>query len=352
MIGVTGNMTAPSLHHPISELSYQTDLNSNISNKTRKDGDQVREKLLTTSSGVRRVLQVGLDHWFDDAGKSVFAGFPRIILVSPGNPGEILFCKQFMVQLNQRIGLPVIGAGYAGLSKSCRRTTSGPLTVRRLVDDQIRFIEDFIPPEVEIILIGHSIGTFIATEVMKVSESRNRFVHTVLMMPVLQNLRSTPGAYVVRILSHVSYVLYAGIFLLSLLPHKLIKRMFGSMCDLLWDTSDCSVDALIELVDVSSVRNAITLAMDEFNQVQDLDERFLSANLKRLSFVFAEVDEWVPRKAVANFMHVFPEADAVIVPETLHTFFFSEKMTNAILDAVCKPLNEFKVDKESTSVSE
>lgn len=349
------NIRHPPVHKQASMPCHEIDDANNNAQEFKHedcDIDNIRQKLITCPTGTRRVLQVGLTEWFDDRSKRPFDGISRIVLIVPGNPGEILFYKRMMHQLHERLGIPVIGAGYSGLSKRCQRLTSGPLTVRRLVEDEITLIEDFIPAEVEIILVGHSIGTFIATEMMKVSLNRERFVHSVMMMPILQGLRYSTGAYVMRTLFYAPIFFYVFIFLLSLLPDRVLHRIISGTCDLLWDRTNCSVEAAVQITDLSTIRNAFALAADEFNQVQDMDMRFLSRNQKRLSFVFAEVDEWVPRNYVSEFKDTFPDADAVILPQTLHTFFFSQKMTDDIIDAVCKPLDKFKVDSERALISE
>lgn len=58
-----------------------------------------------------------------------------------------------------------------------------PLTVRKLVEHKIDFIENVIPEDVEIVLIGHSIGTFISLQIMRMVTKRERFVHNIMLMP-------------------------------------------------------------------------------------------------------------------------------------------------------------------------
>lgn len=242
-------------------------VNSSNNNNNNKVWVGAREKLMTSGSGVRRLLQVGLDQWLDDKEAKPFSNVARIIFIVPGNPGEIFFYKYFMERLHQELGLPVIGVSHSGLSRRCQRLTSGPLTVRKLVDDGIEFIEEYIPESVEIILIGHSIGSFIAKEIMQVSEKRERFVHGVLTCPALESLRRTPGGCVVRVLHYFPFLLYIWVSLLWLFPDRYNRMLFTTVLDLLFDHTECTVSAFMELIHVPSVRNAIILAEDEFNQV-------------------------------------------------------------------------------------
>ena len=244
-----------------------TSASSSNNNDNNNDFVGAREKLMACSSGVRRLLQVGLDNWVDEKETKPLAGVSRVVFIVPGNPGEILFYKLFMERLHQELGLPVIGASHAGLSRRCHRLTPGSLTVRKLVDDEIEFIEEYIPESVQVILVGHSIGAFIAKEVMQVIENRERIVHAVLVCPAIEHLRWTPGAYAISILHYFPFLLYFYISLIWFLPDRYIRMMVAAFFDLLFDSTDCSVSAATELVHLPSVRNAIILAEDEFNQV-------------------------------------------------------------------------------------
>lgn len=83
--------------------------------------------------------------------------------------------------------------------------------------------------------------------------------------------------------------------------------------------------------------------------MQDLDRKFIEKNQHRVSFVYADKDEWVPRKHVEGLVRSYPEIDAVIVPKTLHVFTFSERMTDDFVHVICKTLDKFKKSQDTVS---
>src|SRR5688572_17607549 len=99
----------------------------------------------------------------------------------------------FMAQLHVTTSIPVLGLSHPGLIRPGIKQFKGTPTVRKLIEHKLDFVDKYIPPHVKIILVGHSLGTFIAIQMMRCTDDRHRLLHSYLLMPVLEKFTETPG---------------------------------------------------------------------------------------------------------------------------------------------------------------
>ena len=314
------------------------------------------ETILVTPYGSSQLLQIGFSDLITCTSTKPFEGLKQVIFLLPGNPGMIHFYSTFMKKLYQEVKIPILGLAHAGFFKGGTKGVTGPMTVRKQVLQKLEFIETYIPKDVGIILMGHSIGGFMAMEIMKGIEDRNQIVHSVLLMPAIQDLRLSLGAKFFAVFDFFRIFIYIWVCILWMLPEKGITRMLVWMISLFYDDVDeDAVASINELFNLKVASNSLALGRDEFEQVAERDDLLIRQNLSKLSFIFCPKDEWVPYSFVEDLINQYPEADVTTIQGVIHGFNIDRKMTDDVVQVVVSKLQPFtfspvnKVNEENNN---
>ena len=263
-----------------------------------------------------------------------------------GNPGAVTMYRHFLMKPHQSLGLPVIALSHVGQIREGIERFRRPLTVRKLVEHKVDFVENVIPQDVQVVLIGHSIGTFIATQVMRLVERRERVVHAVLLMPVLEKFTQTPGWKALSFMLYFRALFYVLVLLLSLLKDDIALRLMTHLSSDLkrHRTPDCVLEGLLQLLDWRVARNILTLAADEAVQVQERDDCFLHRSLQHLSLFYSVDDQWSPLTLFRNLKRRFPSCYAEVMDTVSHSFVTDRRMTDEVVTRVVARLQSQLTD--------
>lgn len=235
----------------------------------------------------------------------------------------------------------MIGASHIGHVRQGVSGTKGIPTVSLQVDHKVDLIESYIPDNIEVILIGHSIGTYMTTQMMKTAPNRNRLVYSFLLMPVLEKMRETTGWRSLRFILFFRWFLYAVVFFMSLLRDDLLIEFLNLMDPKLHQksTPECCREALVATAHHSVLRNILNLAKDEARQVTLRDDTFLRANIDRLSFIYCHGDRWSPLEYFRDLKRKHPSGDYHILDTVSHDFVMDVGMTEDIVNVVAGAFN-------------
>lgn len=221
---------------------------------------------------------------------------PRVVLLFiPGNPGVASYYMDFLhsiytsTRLNQR-GIEIVAVSHRGharlddLATNTAQAKSHASMRYGSLCDQVQHklaVLDAIHEQynaeqhnTDVVIVGHSIGAWIATQVVKARPKHVQALH--LLFPTLAWIGSTPNARRISLLCHAltMRLLCVALFLLSLLP----------VCVVVWMVSLITrqpVRAALAtahlLTTRGAVRNALHMATDEFATVQQLDAPTIEA---------------------------------------------------------------------------
>ena len=214
-------------------------------------------------------------------------------------------------------------------------------TVHLQIDHKVNLIEKYIPDDVEVILMGHSIGAFMSTQIMKIAKNRRRFIHTFLLMPALERISETTGWRTLRFILALRWLLYMFIFVLSLLRDDLLIELLGMIEPKirLKSTPECCREALVSSADWSVIRNIFHLVKDEARQVTIRDDSFFETNIKRLSFIYCHGDKWSPLQYFRELKKAHPLGDYVILDTVTHDFVMDVRMIEDVVDSITCTFN-------------
>ncbi|KAG7576862.1 Lipid droplet-associated hydrolase [Arabidopsis thaliana x Arabidopsis arenosa] len=191
------------------------------------------------------------------------------VLFIPGNPGVVSFYKEFLESLYEFLdgNASVIAIGQ--ISHTSKDWESGRLfSFQEQIDHKIDFIrQELESVKVPIILVGHSIGSYISLEILR--KYSEKVVYCIGLYPFLTlNQQSTKQSLIGKlaassVLSATASFLIAS---LRLLPMSAARLLVSNSIGASW--SDTAVQATCtHLRQYHTMRNVLFMAKSEFREV-------------------------------------------------------------------------------------
>ncbi|EGW08216.1 UPF0554 protein C2orf43-like [Cricetulus griseus] len=160
-----------------------------------------------------------------------------LIFIIPGNPGFSPFYLPFSKTLYSltKGRFPVWMISHAGFAMAPKdKILAGPdetnaqeiedvYGLNGQIEHKLAFLRAHVPKDVKLILIGHSIGSYIALRLMK-HVPELPVIHTFLLFPTIERMSETPnGRFATPLLCWFRYVLYAASYLVLKPCPEIIK---------------------------------------------------------------------------------------------------------------------------------
>lgn len=281
-----------------------------------------------------------------------------------GNPGVVTFYRHFMEYIYKHSGVPVIGFSHAGQIQNGIETFSGTLftnfcsrlilcynilpgvvTVKKQIEHKLEIIEKYIPSNVHLIFLSHSIGSTINLQLIRMLKHREQAAHSFLLFPAIERMGVLPQAKKMLRFFHIRYLFLLVVFALSALKRSWKSSLFNIIDpDATKKAHACYEEAVLELVNWRVMRNVMDMAQDEFKQVQELDDRLIGDNLSRLSFIYSDNDNWAPMSYYEDMKKQFSDGDFELVNHP-HAFVSTIASTESVADLVLLRLSNLKLKK-------
>uniref|UniRef100_A0AAY4AYP3 Lipid droplet-associated hydrolase n=1 Tax=Denticeps clupeoides TaxID=299321 RepID=A0AAY4AYP3_9TELE len=253
------------------------------------------------------------------------------ILLSAGNPGVVGFYKTFMETIYQSLGRrcavwAVSHAGHctplAGLKKILTIYPSvlesgDVFGLNGQIEHKLAFLLEHVPRNVNLVLVGHSIGCYIILELMK-RDPELKVLKSLLLFPTIERMAATPqGKVLTPVLCHLRYVLYLPIFLLCLLPESVITCVARLALRVRLTSS-----MLYHLTFLFSA-NAMYMGSQEMRMVLDRDDSTIKKNLNKLLFYYGATDHWCPVQYYHDIKRDFPSGDFHLCERGIRHAFYT-----------------------------
>ncbi|EDO34015.1 predicted protein, partial [Nematostella vectensis] len=255
-------------------------------------------------------------------------------VIIPGNPGLIEYYDDFIISLFQWSGktLPIYGVSHAGKLKNKQDEEASPectiCTGTYSLQEQIKhkqdYIENHIPPSMKIVLIGHSIGAYIALKLLKESSRAADIVKLILLFPTIERMAATPnGRIITPIVNYFKWFAVSTVSVVSYLPTSftrlLVRWWFSGK-----NTTNSVVDTTMKLLTSDASNNCLGMAYCEMQEVQDLDTEVIGNNLKKIIFYYGSSDQWAPVSYYEELKSRFPEGEIYLCQRGFeHAFVLS-----------------------------
>jgi hypothetical protein len=178
------------------------------------------------------------------------------------------------------------------------------------INHKIDFIQKFVPKDVKIYLIGHSIGAKISLELLKIPEFSKQVEKCYLMCPTIEHIAKSTKGVKVPSFDRIFFLLRIFYNLFHLLPVNwkasvvkyFIKRDGMDVEEFLKPSLEYTNPRVIDRI--------WFMALDEMEKIKDLDEVLVRENIHRLKLYYAVTDDWVRSESYSEIVEKIPGIDA------------------------------------------
>ncbi|XP_017063513.1 lipid droplet-associated hydrolase [Drosophila eugracilis] len=272
----------------------------------------------------------------------------EIVICITGNPGLPGFYTEFAGTLQKELGdLPVWVIGHAGHDDppeaSIREVPqlSGNEELFNL-DGQIRhkiaFIEKYVPSDVKIHLIGHSIGAWMILQLLENERIRNRIQKCYMLFPTVERMMESPNGWVFTKIAMPLYSVFGYIFFsfFNFLPVWL-RLMLIQIYFLIFSIPRQFLGTALKYSKPSVAEKVVFLADDEMARVRGIQREIVEQNLDILKFYYGTTDGWVPVSYYDQLKRDYPKVDAQLDTKKIaHAFVLrhSQPMAGIVRDMI------------------
>ncbi|XP_005093721.1 lipid droplet-associated hydrolase isoform X2 [Aplysia californica] len=296
----------------------------------KRAAEEIEEKFVKVGEVETSLLTLG---HFRDASSSEDA--KRVLfLIIPGNPGVPTYYEDFMQELYSHCEgqIPVWTVGQAGhvqppdqsLSFSDVFSTRDDIySLKAQIEHKVTFIRENIPPDVSLILIGHSIGCYMILNMLEHLPS-SQVLRCFMLFPTVERMATSPqGQAMTPVLRYLRWFLVAAALFVVMIPMS-IRRPLIEWHFRRADCPPCLYDGVVRTLTPWTANFASYLAKVEMNEVTELQEHLIKKHLKKLSFYYGTRDHWAPVQYFYDLKTTFPDVDARLCSLNLKHAFVLE----------------------------
>nr|XP_023888099.1 lipid droplet-associated hydrolase-like [Quercus suber]POE66618.1 lipid droplet-associated hydrolase [Quercus suber] len=255
----------------------------------------------------------------------IHADDPKMhVLFIPGNPGVVAFYKDFVESLYEFLEGRVSVTAIGHTSHTKKNWDHGRLfSLEEQIDHKMDFIKQELENiEVPIILVGHSIGSYMAIDIFR--RSLEKVTYCIGLYPFLEINPESMMQPIIRKIA-ASQVLSVAISLiiasLKFLPSWALRLIVTNSLGKSW--SAAALEATCShLVQYHTIRNSLFMTMTEFQKLTETpDWAFMRENREKLAFLFGVDDHWAPLQMFEEISNQVP--GITLSTESNHTHTFS-----------------------------
>ncbi|KAL7092289.1 hypothetical protein ACP275_12G156900 [Erythranthe tilingii] len=251
---------------------------------------------------------------------------PRLhVLFVPGNPGVVSFYTEFLESLYELLGGTASVTAIGHISHSQKDWESGRLfSLQEQINHKINFIEQELRDvKVPIVLVGHSIGSYISLEIFK--RSQEKVVYCIGLYPFLAvDTASSIQSSIRRISASSSLcaILSSMGAFLGMLPSQITRLIVKNSIGKSWSSSAIEV-LCTHVLQYHTLRNILFKAMTEFQKLPEKpDWEFINKKKKQIAFMYGLDDHWGPLHLYEEIKKQVPDV-ALEIESKGHTHAFS-----------------------------
>ncbi|CAO3651359.1 unnamed protein product [Cunninghamella echinulata] len=178
--------------------------------------------------------------------------------------------------------------------------------------------------DTQYILMGHSLGAYICSEVLKRRQQDN-IIQSIALFPALREIALTPnGVHISKLVTKVPHSLISGVaglttFISAPIREFLTRIITGQQGHCLKVTSH-------DLLNRSVINNVLFMARQEMEQIKELDHDFYQTHVDKFIMYYSRVDEWAPLDHYEYMTEKFPNANIHLCTENIpHAFILEPK---------------------------
>lgn len=178
------------------------------------------------------------------------------------------------------------------------------------IEHKLAFLAYYIPAHCRVILIGHSIGAYIALEMLKRYHNKDKILKCVLLFPTIEQVDSAPSGKMWKFICHyLHWPFLMGTVLVSFLPSFLQRWSINWWMYLnKVENKESIMEAAQSMLNYRTVDNVLEIGR-QLVTIRELDNDCIRANLDKLVFFYGLGDPWVPQNYYEAMKERFPDGD-------------------------------------------
>ncbi|KAG9435684.1 lipid droplet-associated hydrolase [Apis mellifera carnica] len=259
-------------------------------------------------------------------------GKREVVIIIPGNPGLAEFYKGFIKTVKSKLPteVPVWIISHAGhvqppnnlaITMPSNSNWTEHYSLMTQVQHKIDFIKKYVPEDVKIHLIGHSIGCWIILNMLKDNFIAKQVTKCYLLFPTIENMDiSDNGWWFTKVVSRVAFFLLFCAWIISNLPYYL-QIFIISIAGILYRIPFKYNNVILNMLNPYSLERIIKMAKEEMIEVKKRDDDIISKCADKLWFYYGNCDGWVPIKYYKNLKSNHPYINAELCKHGYHHSF-------------------------------
>ncbi|XP_072505395.1 lipid droplet-associated hydrolase isoform X2 [Notamacropus eugenii] len=272
-----------------------------------------------------------------------------LVLVIPGNPGipafYVEFVKALYLSLQKRYPVWVIShAGHVSAPSGVKVDEEGPedpstqklddaFGLEGQVEHKLAFLRTRVPAMLKLVLITHSVGSYILLEMMK-RAPQLPVLRGLLLFPTIERIAKTPNGYVATpLLCWLRYALYVPFYIaLNLMPTKVLTMLSSLILQRLKAENEITSRHVMNSLNMNCIANAMYLGSQEMRTILERDNSTIEKHLNKLIFYYGASDSWCPVQFYEDIKKDFPSADIKLCEKGIrHAFILSSSQEMAAM---------------------
>lgn len=176
----------------------------------------------------------------------------------------------------------------------------------------MEFIKTYVPDDVKIHLIGHSIGAWMILELLKDPEIKSKIQHCYLLFPTIERMAvSSNGFWYTKVVQPLWFILRLVYVMFAKLP-VFMQVFLLSVYFFIASIPRTYLGTALKYSRLSITDKVIYLANEEMEKVVVADIDTIARNKDLLKFYYGASDGWAPVKYCHDLQQSVPGIDAEI----------------------------------------
>lgn len=269
-----------------------------------------------------------------------------------GLPGfYTTFCDSLYNELDKEMPIWVIGhAGHDEPGKETQLKTPSLKGNEELFDLQgqlnhkIEFYNRFIPKDVKIYLIGHSVGAKFCLDLLKIPEFSQQVEQCYMLFPAIERMAESNKGKLVPAYDRFFFLFRVFYNLLHLIPSSWKRSLVAWHCRKEGMVEEF-IPPSVEYTNPPVIDKIWFLALDEMKKIREVDEETVRNNMHRLKLYYGTKDDWVRTEYFHDLVKKFPGIDAELCKQEYeHAFVLKNGVEVGIM--VSEWMNQKRKIKE------
>lgn len=188
------------------------------------------------------------------------------------------------------------------------------------VKHKLEFIRKYIPKNVKIHLVSHSIGAKISLEILK-DELGEQVKQCYMLFPTIEKMvDSSNGFWFYKIFNRIFFILQFFYYAFHWLPLTVRTILIYVYC-LCAGYPEFFLGTILKASTPAVLDKVWFMAKDEMEMVREIDAETIKTNLHRVKFYYGTTDGWVPTDYYHELTKRFPGIDAELCSQKINHGF-------------------------------